>query len=170
MRWEQSSVTGWGEAGAACEAHTTWGFVDLSEFYLYSEGPRKPLVPGSSHHCLHPSRPAAFCLLGKLALPRGHTSFPAPLLFKMSALLLSPCHQLEAVPAFWLLPGSSINLGDFTTHLGLLVLNCFSRSILHTTSGCLDLAIIQNNIASVVINSGIPLLDAITPVPLYSFD
>lgn len=69
---------------------------------------------------------------------------------------------------------SYINLADFTTYLCPLVLDCFSRDALHTTSvrhppkDTLDLAITQNNAtSSVATSSSIPLLAPITPLSVH---
>lgn len=56
------------------------------------------------------------------------------LTFQPCSLRFLPLHQLETVSAFLPFVRSSINLGDFITHLCLLVLDCFSGAILHVTS------------------------------------
>lgn len=92
------------------------------------------LKPGSAPGTLLPFQPCSFRFQSYRSLPF--------------------LHQLETVSAFLPIPTPSINLGDFITHLCLLVLDCFSRDILHATlvilfpSNAPDLAITQNNTTS----------------------
>lgn len=151
---DETGEEGWGQ--------TTWSFVDLlpREFCLYPESHMKFLQGFKYRICIWTifSLPSFLIALSWVAWSLGpltivsteafpllpaftdtwlclrDSAYLPALFFTIPALLLFPLHQLETVSAFLPFVRSCINLGDFITHLCLLVLDGLSGAILHVTS------------------------------------